>query len=177
MEKRLLVLPGMNPNLREWSSEVSTAIGSLFDSSIVHEYTHWTDPSHKFSFENEIDRIRRIDLADASVFLFAKSIGCLLSLVAVDEGVIDPEAAILVGFPLSLARQNDFPVEDQLYRFKVKTLFIQNTADPASSAEELSKLLEAHMQANYKLVELPRDDHHYPDMAGMRTEISRFLKD
>jgi len=176
MKNILVVLPGINSNLKEWASDVSSEIGNLFDSSIIHEYSHWTDPSEKFTFDSEIDRIRQLDLANNAVFIFSKSIGCLLTLVAVYEGIIEPEAAILVGFPLREARKNEFPVEDYLSSFKVETLFIQNKADPQASSEVIEEILETHMHANYRLHALSRDDHHYPDLAKMRAEIERFLQ-
>ncbi len=176
MKNILVVLPGINPNLKEWASDVSSEIGNLFDASIVHEYSHWTDPSQKFTFDSEIDRIRQLDLANSDVFIFAKSIGCLLTLVAVYEGIIEPKAAILVGFPLREGRKNEFPVEVYLSSFKVETLFIQNMTDPQASSDVIEEILETHMQSNYRLHVLTRDDHHYPDLANMRTEIERFLQ-
>ena len=176
MKNILVVLPGKNPNLKEWASEVSSEIGNLFDSSIIHEYSHWIDPSQKFIFDSEIDRIRQLDLVNNAVFIFAKSFGCLLTLVAVNEGIIEPEAAILVGFPLREARKNDFLVEDYLSSYKVETLFIQNNEDPQASSEVIEELLEMHMHANYRLHVFSRDDHYYPDLAKMRAEIERFLQ-
>lgn len=172
MSTQLLILPGYALTLREWARDVSAELEPLFGTVHLLEYLHWNDPTREFSFDQELDRIRQLDLPGDDLYLFAKSIGCLLGLSAADGELFSPQAAVLVGFPLQAARAQGFPVEDRLAHLD-RVLFIQNQDDPVAGAEEVRTLLRPGAQ--HKLVVLPGDSHHYPDLMRLRGEIEGYL--
>lgn len=172
MSTQLLILPGYVPALREWARDVEAELRPLFDTCHLLEYLHWDDPSRDFSFESEQERIRDMGLATGELYVFAKSIGCLLALSATQEALISPQAAFLVGFPLHAARAQGLPVEDRLAQLD-RVLFIQNQDDPVGSAEDVRSLLRPGV--HHKLVALPGEGHDYPDLERLREEIQGYL--
>jgi predicted alpha/beta-hydrolase family hydrolase len=175
MTGNLLILPGSNPELRDWTEAVAEEIGSLFRGSTIHEYMSWADPSASLSFREELGRLRSLPLLQEPLFVFAKSFGSVLALSAENSGLLTPAKQFFVGFPLEECRQNGYPIEKHFRGLKVPTLFLQNHADPFGSAEDLQLVLEANLSSPYELLTFGRHDHHYPDIGALRTAIEAFL--
>jgi predicted alpha/beta-hydrolase family hydrolase len=171
----LLVLPGSNPEFRDWTETVVREIGSLFSRSTFHEYLNWADPSVSLSFREELGRLRSESISHEPLFIFAKSFGSVLALSAEKNGLLSPAKQFFVGFPVAECRQNGYPLEAHFKDLAVPTLFFQNRADPFGAVDDLRILLEENLSSPYELLTFDRDDHHYPDIGEMRSAIEAFL--
>ena len=77
---------------------------------------------------------------------------------------IKPTACIFAGTAVGWAQATQENFDSWLQDYSVPTLFIQKTSDPAIAAEDLNELLTDSNAQNYKLLEIPGDNHDYEDI-------------
>ena len=82
----LLVLPGNSLKNKEWGEACVEHYSSWFDKVHMQYYDHWQDGSSETNIEAELEKLKNITLPeDVNLFVFAKSIGSLLALVAIQK--------------------------------------------------------------------------------------------
>jgi hypothetical protein len=171
---RLLLLPGNDPRQREWGRAVEAALRDLLGTGQILEYTHWDDPdTPTIDFEKELGRLKDALDERRDWILFAKSAGVMLGLMAVRQGLLSPQAAVLVGTPLSAGQPVD--IGPWISSLPGYALYIQQESDPVGSAADLDALLSDCQGCRYDLVVLPGDSHHY-DVEELRGVVSDHLE-
>jgi hypothetical protein len=169
----LLLLPGNHISQREWIRAVEAALRDMFGAGQILEYTHWDDPdTSTIDLEQELGRLPAVVGARRDWILFAKSAGVMLGLMAVQRGLLSPEAAVLVGTPMTWARNYQVDLATWIASLPGYTLYIQQEADPTGSAAELDAALSDCQSCRYDLVVVPGDNHDY-DVGQLRSIISR----
>jgi pimeloyl-ACP methyl ester carboxylesterase len=173
---RLLLLPGNHPSQRGWIRAVEAALRDLFGAGQILEYTHWDDPdTSTIDFEKELGRLSAAVGDDQDWIVFAKSAGVMLGLMAVQRRLLSPQAAVLVGTPLTWARGYQIDMGPWVSSLAGYALYVQQESDPTGSAAELDAVLSDCQGCRYDLVVVPGEDHDY-DVDQVRTIISRHLE-
>jgi len=177
----LILLPGNDPLNKKWIEEVSETFKRYFPNRKILYYKHWQPENTKeasINFDLEIQRLKEeiSSWQDREYYVFAKSAGCVLALLAMKEGFLKPVQCFFVGFPLYFARQHGYVIED-LLEVSLKSadnnapVFIQKEFDPACHAENLKEILDGIYPRGYMLNVVKGDNHHYEDIDKLRAYI------
>ena len=174
----VLVLPGNSVKNRAWGVACREYVQEMFDSVYVLQYTHWETGEPEIDLEEELEKIRTVVTeADGDVVwhIFAKSIGSVLALKAVEQGVIKPERCVFFGMSLEIAKAKFGEDWSYLSRYDLPALAFHNDADPvADYAYTKSKIAEYAPSVTFKT--LQGDTHDYLDFSEYELEITRFLQ-
>ncbi|MBI4836722.1 MAG: hypothetical protein HY817_05710 [Candidatus Abawacabacteria bacterium] len=168
---KALLLPGNNRLANEvW---IETIAGFLRTSSyqpLIHRYHHWDNNAHTIDLTLETNLLPK----GSFDFIFAKSAGVLLALIVINAGTIKVKKCCFVGTPLHFAFKVEVDMSALLRNYHVPTLFLQKTADPAASHQELFSLLNEPNLEQVVLKELPGDSHDYT-LAELQAYLTNFL--
>lgn len=171
----LLLLGGNSVLNRDWVEDVAKNLGDLFDTTQIQYYKHWQENKDLIDFPYEVDALTQKASGLKNYAIFAKSAGTLVTVKAILDGLIKPKFCVFVGIPINWAKDRNFDVDAWFANFSYPALVIQNSNDPACSFIALKKYLEKQGVTNFKLVELPGDSHHYPDLSIIQEEIVKYL--
>lgn len=168
----ILFLGGNSPRHEAWIHEMADSLSEPFESVVVHDYKHWKTGEPWVDFEYEVGEVGR-KMADLEPYIvFAKSIGTMITLKAMHDGLLKPKACVFLGLPLNAITDMRLPAVDWLVATKVPLYFLHNDHDPYGSAEELRAILPANInQANITV--LPGDTHDYNDIGVMAELLTR----
>ena len=174
---KLIIFPGNSPRNKEWGSGVAEHFGPKFDAVYAQEYDHWTSGEAFIDFDAEMEKLRMSvaeDPADTRYYLFAKSIGTILSLMAIQQGIIAPQKGVFFGMPLKIVDEPGTFDWSALSSFAVPALAFHNehdrTADYAFTAAKLAEL-----NPGITLVTTPGDTHNYTEFTSYESKIKDFL--
>lgn len=173
---KLILLPGVSRKNKEWISEVDSSLKNLFSKTYVQEYLHWQKEMADMDFELELERLVKKAGSLSNYMIFAKSAGVILALKAIYEKLIKAEGCIFCGMAVFWARARGFDVDLWVKNYSTPTLFIQKASDPAFPSRDLRELLQKVGATNFRLVEIPGEDHHYGDIGGLKELTCEFLK-
>lgn len=142
-----------------------------FDRSVVHDYRHWTT-GESCDMEYEIAEIQKITVGLEPYVVFAKSIGTMITLQALYEQKIHPEACLLLGLPLKVQKDMGLPLATWLSAVNIPITYVQNKHDPYGGAAEVAAILRSHSNINPRLTVLPGDTHDYMDTQVMAEQLA-----
>lgn len=168
----VLFLGGMSERNKPWIFEVERTLAPLFNKTLVHEYSHWSDPNKIANLNEELAAAAEKTKSLGEYIIFAKSFGSLLSLQGMYEGVLTPTKCIFAGLPLKLALGEGMDLRSLLVARKTPILLIQNSHDPVGSYQKLKTLTQ---NTSIQLIELPGDTHNYDDLQKIEELTSGFI--
>ena len=160
-----------------WAEVIASGLAArgLDSRPPVLQYHHWQDTSREFNLQEESLRLGELARAEAAPYsIFAKSIGTIVTLNAVRQGLVMPRKIIMVGTPYEWVKQK-YPLTELLEGYKVPTLFVQATDDPAGRYEGLEELLKTRGVENYQTLEVPGANHGYPDVDLVCNVVMDFI--
>ena len=173
----LLVLAGNSVHNREWGESCAEFFRPQFTMVFFPHYTHWTTGDPEIDIEEELKKVRETVAGaedEADWYIFAKSIGSVLALKAIEQGIIKPEKCVFFGMPLKIAATQVGGDWSYLSTFDLPALAFHNDADPtAEYAFTKAKLSE--QAPSIILKTLSGDTHDYLDFAQYEPEIKQFL--
>jgi len=173
--KKLLVLSGNSVHNREWGETCAEFFRSDFDRVYFLHYDHWTSGEPLINFATELDKINEIVVGSGEQndwYIFAKSIGTVLTMTAVLQVIIRPEKCVFFGMPLGLSAYDDWSF---LSEFSRPTIAFHNTKDPTAPYDETIKKLSELAPTTIVLKTREGDTHDYLDFASYNPEIQTFL--
>jgi hypothetical protein len=176
--QHLIILPGNSVKNRTWGEVMRDHYGPLFASVTLLEYEHWETGAPQIDFDVELQKLAERNtplFAEHEIVVMAKSVGSLLTFVAIRDGVIAPKKCVFFGIPFDLAAKDIFaedwsPVES----FAVPALAFHNVSDPTADYRFTAATL-AHYAPGIKLVTTNESDHWYGDTKTYDPIIGEFL--
>lgn len=173
--KKLIILPGNSKRNQAWGEGARDYFGSWFDDVYLQYYDHWQTDSNDMDIETELEKLRQA--AGEEIVVFAKSIGTILTLLAVSKGFINPSKCVFFGMPLDYAaegllKDNWSPLRD----FSTPTLAFHNVDDPTASCSFAEQKLTELSVGAVTFFKVPGDNHNYTEFAEYETEIKNFLQ-
>lgn len=177
--KKLVVLPGHSSRNAEWSEACSDYFKTWFDEVYVQKYTHWNKDGERINFESELSKLEseiQQTKENTEVVVFAKSVGTILTFVAVGKGIISPSKCVLFGIPLEMAAEGVFKDSwSVLEKFPTQTIAFHNMDDPVANFEYTrDKLIELNIE-NITLIPTEGSDHIYAPFQNFEKNIKSFL--
>jgi hypothetical protein len=165
----LLLFGGNSQRNKEWIYSVKEALSDSFLTCLVHEYDHWNGKGEFIDFEAELIKIKA-EVKDLGEYMvFAKSVGTVLTLMAIKAGILNPTKCLFVGLPLKLILEDKIDLPGLLRANKVTVQILQNTQDPTGSYQEVASYIENLDLAQVKVYETIGDTHSYDDFRHIKT--------
>lgn len=156
--------------------KIAEKLKPQFSSYYIQSYEHWKnngEPLMDFALESQ--KLKEyISTLSEDYIILAKSIGVLLALKTMHEGIIAPKRCYFLGTAVKLAKRLEYPLEVWISNYAVPTLFVQKNEDPACTVVELKELLVNKSVKNASLVTIPGTDHNYDDMELIEQAVIKF---
>jgi len=171
----LLIFGGEGYHNKSWAEEVDRQLGSLFDHCTVHNYLHWQNDGQNIDIQKELTLLPQEVMGLNSYIVIAKSIGTVLTAMAIKQHILNPQKCIFLGIPMMAVDRHKVEVSDYYKSINVPVMFIQNNHDPLGSATDVKEYLEELASVNYQFIELQGDTHDYSDYGQLKTIVANFL--
>jgi len=188
MDKQtFLLLAGNSVFNKDWIYQIKDEFAKQdWVDPVVMEYKHWDDsfdPKTIIDLQAELKRLRSLISECGGIdYVFAKSAGSMLTLKAIEKGILSPKAVFIFGFPYNWAKKVfDTDIVDLLIKVAQKHSDVsfymwQKSKDPAIGFFELKRLIESRGSTKsfknihlyeYNFSDEPIDDHHYANVARL----------
>lgn len=171
----LIILGGYSDYNKKWVETIKSRLEDLFDSAEILYYENWSNYREDADISSEVERIKEIASSKENLVIFGKSVGVALTLQAIHNGYISPTKCIFAGMAYEWSKKNGWDMDYLLKDFSIPTLFFQQTEDSATPYKKVKEVIEASSVKDYKLVELPGEDHQYNDIEFIRSEVEQFI--
>jgi len=155
----IIYLAGNSINNKTWIEKVKLEFDSFSSGDILY-YDHWANGEKFINFDRESGKLAYLIKNEKDYFVFAKSVGTILALKTIYEGLFKPKKALFCGLPYRLAGEVGITLDQYLTSLNVTTIFIQNEFDPVYSYLELQKVLESTKPSDYQLTQNPNNNTH-----------------
>jgi hypothetical protein len=175
--KYLLVLPGNSVKNRAWGETCLRYFQEEFDVSLMQEYAHWENGKAELDMEAELESLRKMMTGmnpDVEWYIFAKSIGSVLALKAIEQGILTPKKCVFFGMSLNIAAELYGEEFSYLTAFNRPALAFHNDADPVADYAYVSAKL-AEFAPTITLKTLSGNTHDYLDFAMCESDVQAFL--
>ena len=170
-----IFLSGESINNKVWIEEVEKNLQNLFEKTKILFYNHWEDGQSTIDLEKEFSKLPELVKDMDEYFLFAKSIGSVLSVKGIYEKVLTPQKCFFAG-PAFLVGEKNIPgFSTWIKNFSIPSIIVCKTNDPVAPALQTHELLEKYEVKNYKFVEISGDNHKYEDLTQIKALITEFI--
>lgn len=176
--KKLLVLAGGSQRNQVWGEACAEACRDEFDMTFFIHYDHWAEGEKNINFETELEKIAATVEGtgeESEWYIFAKSIGSILTLKAVGEKVIEPSKCVFFGMPLNLVADSMLEPDWKLLSdFSIPSIEFHNDSDPTADYAFTTEKLDEYAKS-IKIETLAGDNHDYLDFDSYKEKINNFL--
>lgn len=173
--KKLLVLAGGSKRNEAWGEACVDYFKDRFDSVDFIRYNHWQTDEPNIDFVVEIEKIKNTATEAGEWYVFAKSIGSILALKAVEAGVIEPTKCVFFGIPCSVIKDSQVAGDWKFFaNFTVPALAFHNDNDPTAGYEFTKEKL-SEFTTTITFETLHGDTHDYLDFQICDDKITHFL--
>ena len=172
----LIMLSGNSLNNRDWILEAQAQLKTPFQSTFVLDYGHWATGQPNIDLQAELPKLAKAAGNLEPYGVFAKSIGTVLAVQAIEQGLIKPAFLLFCGIPLGYIL-SDYPQFGAvLARANLPLTFIHNQNDSVASSSDASQYLQSHLTPDqYHFIETPGNTHDYEDYSLLKTELATLL--
>lgn len=158
----VLILGGQSPRHKAWVRDVDAALKPYFDRLKFLDYRHWDDESLEPDLEYEVNCAAELAKDLGEYVVVAKSIGTVITSLAIARARLAPQKCLFLGFPLTVVERSLPGVADGITDLP-ETIFVQNEDDPLGSSSAVKAYVEANPPLKYSFEALPGDTHDYVD--------------
>jgi hypothetical protein len=177
--KKLLVLAGGSARNQVWGDSCAEFFKKDFDITWVDFYDHWQTGESHINFEAELEKIKfwvEESNPGDTWYIYAKSIGSILALKAVQAGILSPVKCVFFGMPFSVVKDTLFKDDwSLLENFMIPALAFHNDNDPTAEYG-LAKEKITTLAPSIAFETLKGDNHDYLDFAEYEARISEFVQ-
>lgn len=157
----VLILGGQSSRHQQWVRDLAASLADQFETVKFIDYRHW-QTNGDLDIDHELQEISKATQDLTNYVIIAKSIGSVLSILAISQGVCKPEKCVFLGFPLAEVTEH-LPVLGSNLRDLPETIFVHNKHDPHGDASEIKAYLQANRVKNYQFFEQDGNTHDYVD--------------
>jgi len=171
----VIYLAGGHRHNKDWIERIKKRFDNFSNGQILY-YDHWKSGKKMIDWKKELKKLTELIEDKEDYFVFAKSMGTVLSLKAINDGVFSPKKAIFCGLPYGLSKKKG--AEKVLAELSVPTIFVQNEFDPVCGYEKLKQILEKNEPEDYRLVKnRGNHTHGYEDYEQLTSLAKEFFVD
>jgi hypothetical protein len=171
----LILLPGNGKYNEEWIEKVESHLNDLFSSTHIQRYRHWDKNRGNIDLEYELSVLNRHVGLPGDLFVFAKSMGSVLTMEAINREIFRPKGAVFCGLPVLWAREHGISIDEIAQDYSLPTTFVQNSDDPYCDVERLFKFFKVRNMKNHCILETSGDSHDYEDFGVLKKAVRERL--
>lgn len=164
-----LLLGGQSKRHAEWVRAFTPVLTDAGFATAFVDYDNWTANSRSTDIEAELAVAARTVAGWDDYIVVAKSIGSVIATLGIGRQILQPRAALFLGFPLSALRE--LPHADEVRTAAAhlpRTVVVQNENDPFGTTVEVEAFFEAFGTADFRVDTVPgRADHDYVDFPAL----------
>lgn len=171
----IVYIPSIETEEVSWLEDATTHLSDIAQNTYIHNHAHWSDDGTSFAPELELE-ILDTQVADIDTYtLITRSLGGVLALRGMYEGVLHPSALIWMGFPLDHQYTSSQPIDTWLKHTDVPIIIIQRIDDPLGQYDKVSEWVNRH---NKKVLFVPidEDSQGYSDLSALREIVATLNK-
>ena len=101
---QIIYLAGGNPRNKDWIEKVKSRFDDFSAGEILY-YDHWKNKTGFVDFDREAKKLAELVKNRDDYFVFAKSVGTVLALKTINEGIFHPKKAIFLRLALSSGQE------------------------------------------------------------------------
>jgi hypothetical protein len=169
---KILILGGNSKRHYEWIRKLGAHLVAAGHEVILHDYRHWATGDEWADADYELARLAELMDGERDYIIVAKSIGTVITVLGVKQGILHPMRCVLLGIPYN-GVVDQVPEFDEDLKLLPSTVVLQHEYDPYGSAEDIAKHLELADNPAINLAAMPGNTHDYTDFAL----IERLLKE
>lgn len=148
--------------------KIKKKLQKRFDKIITIHYLHWGQVNRKtINLDLELERIvKKIDNNIKNDYIIiAKTVGVLVALKGIYEGLLSPKKCIFIGIPIIWARLNDLEIDLWLERYNnIPTLIFQKQEDPSMEYKDLKRYMERMNKKHYEIKKIEGSGLYYDEI-------------
>lgn len=173
----IIYLAGNSLNNQTWIEKVKVKFDAFSEGEILY-YDHWQTGEKWINLERESKKLAELVKDKINYFVFAKSIGSVLALKNIYEGILNPKKMVICGLPYRAGKEEFKEIDECLKTLKVPTMFIQNEFDPVYGFDELAETLANNSPDDYHLIKKPGNStHDYEDYENLIKQVKIYFGD
>ena len=171
------MLSGNSLRNQEWIEEAQVELGDGFDEVFVQDYAHWHSGDDWIDLEHELTILKEaVAELDSPYGVFAKSIGTVLAMQAVQAGFLKPDFVMLLGIPLDYINQHYPQFKNVLETLDCPMGIIHNTHDKVGTSREVFDYLGEDLVDASRWHTPDANDHDYEDYKLLRSELEKLTQ-
>lgn len=169
----LVLFGGNSTRNQPWLHELEQRVGGRFDSTYAQDYQHWQSGEGAIDFTAELRELRDRLPFRRNYGVVAKSIGCVLTAKALEQGILRPQFLLLMGLPLGVIQRDHPDFAAIMAKQELPITLMQNLDDPVASSEAANTYLSEVLSDNphYRFVEEGGDTHDYTHFTSISHEL------
>lgn len=172
---KLLLLSGNSKSNEVWIKEVADKFANRFDEIKIASYEHWQTGQELINFEKERLKLKELVGGWNEYLIFAKSVGTLLTLAGIKDGILKPKGVLMCGIPRSFADRVHFEEVDKCWQdVSCPITVLQNDQDPVGGYDSVKEYLQKYYP-NASLVKTVGNTHDYLDLELMKRELQKLI--
>lgn len=175
MPKKIILLGGNSKKNIKWLQNMTNTLENSYSNVIPMKYSHWDLPEWEgINIEKEIDKLKILVKNTDDYIVVAKSVGILVTLLAIEQGVIYPKMIIAMGVPILFLENYNYDIQKLFTNASKdrKILIIQQTNDVIGNAE----LVREIVPSNIPLLKIAGSNHQYNCFKLLSKHINQFIK-
>lgn len=170
---KLVFFSGNSLRNRDFAFEAEAKLKDMFDATYIQGYKHWQTGQEWIDLPHEIEVLKSSNQT-GEYGVIAKSIGTVLAVQAITQGIIKPKFLLLLGVPLGYMTK-DYPEFGQaLLDINLPTVIIQNDNDPVGTAQNVLAYLPEPLHK--MLITSKGTTHDYEDYPLLREQLKILSK-
>lgn len=144
--KKVIILGGNNNHNIKWVDKMISLYQKDYDVSGIY-YDSWYNDL-EIDFDIELKKIQELMVDDYEHIIIAKSIGSILSLIGIVNGMFIPKKLIVMGLPLMFTEKHNIDLKYLLDEASKKTdiMVIQQKYDPLGKASDIENMLPTNVE-------------------------------
>lgn len=162
-----LLLPGNSPRHAEWVEDLRSALLPGLAVVKTQQYRHWRTGEERADVAYETAEAKDNASGLDPYVIVAKSIGTVIAVKGVADGVLAPTKLILLGVPIRGGTTVD-EFLGWLSSITTTVVIVQNTADPLGSFADVRTAFEK-AGPHVSFVELTGTTHDYLNFAAIKS--------
>jgi hypothetical protein len=176
---QLLMLSGNSLENKAWIYQAKEQFADLFESFYVQDYRHWQTGESWIDLTHELAVLRAAAPQFAAEYgVFAKSIGTVLAIQAIQQSIIKPKWLLFCGVPMDYV-SHDYPqFAAAAAATQLPLTVIHNEHDKVGEAAAVAAYINPAFvgRQDFRFIKTPGDTHNYEDYNLLRAELTRLRR-
>lgn len=165
------ILGGNSSRHYQWNRQLGAFLEAAGHAVLIHDYLHWSTGEATADIDTEVTRLTERVAGLHATVIIAKSIGTVISTLAVARGTIRPRACILLGIPLNGIAEKIEEFAPGLGTLP-RCIVLQNEYDPYGNAFDVEQYCQDAEMNDLTFVScLGNNSHDYLDFVEIETQL------